>query len=78
MELLPKSCTLPDSFLDISLPSVSGCRYEGTLGGLKVHIKHVRMSPEGDSQKAKKARSRYHISSFSDAKKTHRHFTRWP
>ena len=49
--VLPKSCTVPDSLLDVGLLSASGYVYEGTLGGSKVRIQRVRIHPERDHQK---------------------------
>jgi len=55
-ELLPKSCILSGSLLDISLPSTSGRACEGTLDGSRVRVKRVISYPEGDPQKAKEVR----------------------
>ena len=49
--MLPKSCTLSDSLLDVGLLPASGYVYEGTLGGSKVRIQRVRIHPERDHRK---------------------------
>ncbi|KAF9643182.1 hypothetical protein BDM02DRAFT_1694073 [Thelephora ganbajun] len=43
-ELLPKSCTLSDSLLEIGPPSASGCVYEGTLDGSKETFHQVAVT----------------------------------
>ena len=53
--MLPESCTVPESRL--------GCVYEGTLDGLKVRIRRVRVCPGGDQQKAKEVRARPYVPS---------------
>ncbi|KAF9644929.1 hypothetical protein BDM02DRAFT_823150 [Thelephora ganbajun] len=52
-EILPKSCTVSDSLLEIGLPSTSGYAYDGALDGSKVRIQRVRSYPEGDPQEVK-------------------------
>jgi len=54
----------PDSLLDTSPSPVSGCTYEGTLGGSKVRIKRVRIVPKGDPQKVKEVPSRREVSLY--------------
>ena len=53
--MLPESCTVPESRL--------GCVYEGTLDGLKVRIRRVRVRPGGDQQKAREVCARPYVPS---------------
>ena len=66
--LLPKSCRLStDSIQDSRLLYIPGCVYEGTPDGPTIHIKRVRISLKGDSQKVKEVCSRCHGSPCSGA-----------
>lgn len=59
-QVLPKSCALSDTPLDVTLPSASGDAYGGTLNGSKGRVKRVNANNEGDPQKVKEVRSRHH------------------
>lgn len=65
-ELLPKSCTLPDSLLNVDAPSPSGRVCAGTLDGSRVRIKRVGVHQMGDPQNVE-VRTRRHVPTFSDA-----------
>ena len=52
-EMLPRSCTLPESPLTIGPPVTSGLPHEGIFDGSRVRIKLVRVDKD-DPQKVKK------------------------
>lgn len=70
-QMLPKSCTLSDPLLDISLPPTSGYVCEGIIDGSRVRTKHiVRVRPGGKLWKLKQVRSWHLVFPSSSANET--------